>query len=143
MEPAKFRSEKTHVCPGLLSTVTDLETETALATALSQRLMEDISVTIIETNRWREAQKITFEINSPNTPGAIQAVRGLSDTELGRILSEGLGGLTSSDLFVTVRRRSYGQSFRPAKALLEPIRVCVFIEDANRGGGLDARKTAA
>jgi hypothetical protein len=139
MEPVSFASEKKRASLGLLTTIADLETETAIAAALSQLLVTEISVTILETNRYPDAQRISFEINSPNAPGAVQVVRGLSDAELGGLLSDALGRLINTDLAVTVRRRSYGHSFRPARALLEPIRVSAFIEIASLGGRLDAR----
>ena len=127
----------------LLSDVSDLDIERCLSAVLSKALMQATNVTIVETNRWQRAQKITFEINSLDTPAAVQAVRGFSDADLERVLETGLGQLTSREFTVTVRRRSYSQSYRPARMGLEPIRLSVFIEATNRDGEFDLRRKTA
>jgi hypothetical protein len=128
--------------PGLLSNVTDLEVEHCFSSALSEVLAHGVNVTMLDTSRRGDAHAMTFEVSATANPIASLALRGLTDTDLGRVLSESLSRQTERKLVVMIRRRAYGFSVRPARSLLEPIRLSIYIEAANSEEFLKPRMTA-
>jgi hypothetical protein len=82
---------------------------------------------------------MTLEVVPTDGRQGFTKLPGIRDNELSRLIASALGRLSGQNLEVVIRRRSYGNGFRPSRHTDRPLMLAIYISEseAERVDGLE------